>query len=140
MKVLNHSFKGASILSVIISASIIFSMSSCAKKMIFATSTIAPAATGQVTIKTNKNDNYSIDVSLKNLAPPDKLTPPREVYVVWVETESNGAKNIGQINTSKKLKASLSTHVPFKPINVFITAEDNKNVQYPGNTVVLTTK
>lgn len=79
-------------------------------------------------------------MSLRNLAPSNKLTPPREVYVVWVETESNGAKNIGQINTSKKLKASLSTYVPFKPINVFITAEDNKNVQYPGNTVVLTTK
>ncbi len=145
MKILNRNFKAATILSVFISASIIFSISSCAKKLTFATSTIAPAATGTVKIKKDKNKNYSINVSLRNLAPSGKLTPPKERYIVWAETESNGVKNIGQINTSsgvfsKKLKASLSAHLPFKPINIFITAEDNQNIQYPGDMLILTTK
>ena len=34
----------------------------------------------------------------------------------------------------------LSAHLPFKPKNIFITAEDSQNVQYPGNTLILTTK
>jgi hypothetical protein len=145
MKILNHNSKSATILSVLVAAFIFFSISSCAKKMVFATSTVAPAATGTVKIKKDKNNNYSINVSLRNLAPSDKLTPPRKTYIVWVETESNGVKNIGQVNTSsglfsKKLKASLNAHLPFKPTNIFITAEDNQNVQYPGNMVVLTTK
>jgi hypothetical protein len=145
MRFQHRNFKAATILSVFISASIIFSISSCAKKMRFATSAIAPAATGKVKIKKDKNKNYSIDVSVRNLAPSDKLTPPRETYIVWTETESNGVKNIGQINTStglfsKTLKASLTANLPFKPKNVFITAEDNQNVQYPGNMVVLTTR
>jgi len=124
---------------------ILFSVSSCAKKMVFSTSTIAPAASGYAKIHKDKNGNYSIDVSLRNLAPSNKLTPPRETYIVWVETESNGVKNIGQINTesglfSKQLKASLKANIPFKPIYIFITAEDSQNTQYPGNMVILTTQ
>lgn len=145
MNILNYNSKTATILPLFFTALIVFSISSCAKKMTFATSTITPAATGKVKIKKDKNDNYSIDVSVRNLAPSDKLTPPKETYIVWAETESNGVKNIGQINTSsglfsKKLKASLHAHLPFKPNDVFITAEDSQNIQYPGSMLILTTK
>ena len=124
---------------------ILFSFSSCAKKMVYSTSTIAPAATGFAKITKDKNQNYSIDITVRNLAPSKKLTPPRENYIVWVETESNGVKNIGQINTesgvfSRALKASLQANIPFKPVHIFITAEDSQNTQYPGSMVVLTTQ
>lgn len=120
----HRSLGTTTILCAFISAFIVFSMSSCARKMTFGTSTVAPAATGQAKVKKDKNGNYGINVSVRNLAPSKNLTPSRETYIVWVETESNGVKNIGQINTSsdllsKKLKASLSAHMPFKPINVF---------------------
>ncbi|MEJ7588034.1 MAG: hypothetical protein WKI04_10790 [Ferruginibacter sp.] len=50
--------------------------------MTFATSSIAPAATGKVKIKKDDNDNYAIDVTVPHLAPHYKLPPPRETYVV----------------------------------------------------------
>jgi hypothetical protein len=61
-----------------------------------------------------------------------------------METDDNAVKNIGQINTStgflsKKLKASFETVTPVKPTKIFLTAEDDANVQYPGMQVVLTT-
>lgn len=117
------------------------SLSSCSvKKMAFGSSAITPAATGQVKIKNDKNNNYNIRVSLRNLAPSSRLTPPRKNYIVWVETASNGTKNIGQFNSSgKSLKASLSTNFPFKPEKVFITAEDAQDVTYPSGTIILTT-
>lgn len=138
-------YKTANLLYLFVSLSVMILMSSCARKLTFARSDIAPAATGTVKIKKDNNENYGINVSLQNLAPSDKLNPPRERYIVWVETESNGVKNIGQINTSsglfsKKLKASLNASLPFKPVNVFITAEDNQNVQYPGNMLILSTQ
>lgn len=54
-----------------------------------------------------------------------------------METEDASVKNIGQIKSdskflSSKLKASFETVTPFKPTKIFITAEDNANVQYPG--------
>ena len=122
-----------------------FSMASCAKKIIFQTSAVVPAATGKVKIKKDDNKNYSIDIKLENLAPANRLSPPRNLYVVWVSTQDNGVKNIGQIAPSSsflsgKVKASLRSVSPFKPTRIFITAEDNKDNLYPGSQEVLTTR
>lgn len=133
------------ILRMLIVAFTCFSMASCAKKIIFQTSTVVPAATGKVKIKKDDNKNYSIDIKLENLAPANRLSPPRNLYVVWVSTQENGVKNIGQIAPSSsflsgKVKASLKSVSPFKPTRIFITAEDNKDNLYPGNQEVLTTR
>ncbi len=122
-----------------------FSLSSCAKKMTFGTSSVVPAAQGSVKLKSDKNNNTSIDLSVERLAKPEDLTPPRKTYVVWMETAGNGTKNIGSINTSSgflsgKLKSSLKTVTPYKPTGFFITAEDDETITYPGSQVVLRTK
>lgn len=107
-------------------------------------SSVVPAAEGDVKVKKDGNDNYRIDVKLTHLAPADRLQPPRSAYVVWVETETNGVKNIGRLNSesgflSKALKAELSTVTSFKPTRLFITAEDDARVSYPSALVVLNT-
>ena len=122
-----------------------FSLSSCAKKMTFGTSSVVPAAEGSVKIKSDKNNNTSIDLSVERLADSKRLDPPKDTYVVWMETSSNGTKNIGSLNTSSsilssKLKSSLKTVTPYKPTGFFITAENDKEVQYPNGQVVLKTK
>jgi hypothetical protein len=122
----------------------LFFLNSCAKKVSFQQSTVTPAAEGKVKIKKDKNNNYAIKIDLKNLAGPSRLQQPRSTYVVWMETESNGTKNIGRINSSSgflssKLKASFNTVTAFKPVRIFITGEDDADVQYPGTPVVLTT-
>lgn len=123
----------------------VFSFSSCARKMTFATSRIVPAATGTVKIKKTKNGNYYINVKTKHLAPANKLSPPRRVYVVWMESEQNPVRNIGMIRSStgifsSTLKGSLEATSTSKPTSFFITAEDDGNTQYPGNEVVLRTR
>ena len=122
----------------------IFTLSSCAKKLTFGTSSIVPAAEGSVKIKSDKNKNTSIDLSVDRLADPSRLNPPKKTYVVWMETESNGTKNIGSLNTSSgllsgKMKSSLKTVTPFKPTGFFITAEDDATTQYANGQVVLRT-
>lgn len=121
-----------------------FSLSSCAKKLTFVTSNIVPAATGSVKIKSDNNGNSSINMSIKNLAKPGDLTPPRNTYVVWMVTKENGTKNIGSIKTSSgflssKLKSSLKTVTPYKPTAFFITAEDDANVRFANGPTVLRT-
>lgn len=117
---------------------------SCAKKLSFSQSTVVPAAVGTVKVKKDNNKNYSVEVNTTHLAEPDKLRPAKNTYVVWMETERNGTKNIGQLKSSsgflsKTLKASLNTVTSFKPERFFITAEDHGDVQYPGMTVIMTT-
>ncbi|MEO5995716.1 MAG: hypothetical protein ABIN89_03345 [Chitinophagaceae bacterium] len=122
----------------------LFFLSSCSKKISFQTSSVVPAAKGTVKIKKDKNSNYQIEVSIRNLAEPKRLEPSRNTYVIWMDTDNNGTKNIGQINTStnflsSKLKASFQTVSSFKPKKVFITAEDDASIQYPGMQLVLST-
>ena len=119
-------------------------LSACSKKISFQTSAAVPAAEGQVKMKKDKNNNYHLEINLRNLAEPKRLDPPRSTYVVWIETERNGTKNVGQLKTSSglfssTLKASLETVTAYKPQLLFITAEDNADVQYPGMQVVLRT-
>jgi hypothetical protein len=62
-----------------------------------------------------------------------------KTYVVWMLTDQGIMKNIGRVNSSNKLKVSFETVSSFKPIKIFITAEDDEDVQYPGQQVVLST-
>ncbi|MDA3930485.1 MAG: hypothetical protein PF541_16165 [Prolixibacteraceae bacterium] len=59
-------------------------------------------------------------------------------------TDDNITKNVGQIvsstgSFSSKLKASFETVSSFSPNKIFITAENEADVQYPYSEVVLTT-
>jgi hypothetical protein len=127
-----------------ISIVIITSLQSCARKITFLPSGEAPAATGKVKIKKDKNKNYNLAISIEHLAQSNRLQPPANTYVVWIVTDKNETKNMGQINSSSgflssKLKASFSAVSPAKPTKVFITAEDNGDAFYPGSRVILTT-
>ena len=117
----------------------IISFTSCATKMVFLDSPVVPGARGDVKVKTDKNKNYIIQIEISYLAEIEKLQPPKQSYVVWLVTKQESAKNIGRIASSKKLKASFTTVASLKPSKIFITAEDDGNVQYPGQTVVLST-
>jgi len=132
------------ILTIVAAAIVLFFFSSCARKISFQTSSVVPAARGDVKVKKDNNNNYNIQVSLNNLAEPKRLEPSKNTYVVWMETSDNVTKNIGQINSStgflsNKLKASFETVSSTKPTKIFLTAEDDAGIQYPGTQVIMTT-
>ena len=122
----------------------LLSFTSCAKKITFQNSSVVPAAQGQVTVNKDDNKNYVVKIKINNLAEVKRLEPSKNTYVVWMETDESLIKNIGQIKSdtkfiSSKLKASFETVTAFKPTKIFITAEDNADVQTPGNFIVLET-
>jgi hypothetical protein len=61
-----------------------------------------------------------------------------------MESEDSMVKNIGQIKSdskflSSKLKASFETVTPVKPSKIYITAEDNADVQFPSKQLIMET-
>ncbi|MEO6133279.1 MAG: hypothetical protein ABIQ02_15660 [Saprospiraceae bacterium] len=127
----------------LISAALLFS--SCSSKMQFAISPVEPAAEGWVSVKNDKNNNYTVQLKVKNLASPERLTPPSKEYVVWAETRENSDVNIGRLKSTSGMwttskSGSLKTVMTSKPTAFFITAEDDGSTTYPGRTVVLRTK
>ena len=131
-------------LLTIVSIVLILPLSSCATKAKFLDSSIVPAAEGHVKMKTDKNKNYVIKIEIFNLALPDKLNPPKKVYIVWMDDGNNNLKNMGQVKSSaafmsKALKASFQNISSFRPIKIFITSEYEANVQVPSQDVILST-
>jgi hypothetical protein len=124
---------------------IVFSLSSCATSVSFLTSSVVPAARGTVKVKRDNNKNYVIQISLTDLAEATRLQPSKLTYIVWMITDRQLTKNIGQLNSSKgfmskQLKGSFKTVSSDKPVQIFITAEDDAGIQYPGTEVILSTE
>jgi hypothetical protein len=118
--------------------------SSCSKNISFQNSAVVPVARGDVKVKKDKNSNYAIDVTITELAEVERLQPPKKTYIVWMVTDENVTKNIGQLNSkqtglAKKLKANFKTVTPSKPVKIFLTAEDEPNASYPADQIILTT-
>lgn len=145
MNIIKFKKSGVKVYTAFIIMFAIIVLPSCTTtKYNFLTSRVVPAAEGSVKVKKDNNNNYNIELHVNRLAEPKRLSPPKEMYIVWMETEENGSVNIGQLKTSSgmlsgSLKSSLKTVATFKPTGFFITAEDNANIQYPVGPTVLST-
>lgn len=140
---MKKSFASAFFNYAVLLAMILF-FTGCGKKFVFNNSAIVPAAEGSIKMKKDKNENYAVKLSVKNLAPADNLIESRNTYVLWANTKGNGIKNLGQLKNetglfSKGLKSELNTATPFEPESFFITAENKADISYPDGQVILKT-
>jgi hypothetical protein len=144
MKAITLTTLKKNIFSGILGILIVFLSESCATNYKFLDSSVVPAAQGTVKIKRDHNNNYHIQLKLFNLAEVKRLQPAKQTYVVWMVTDREITKNIGQLNSSTKLfsktlKGTFETVSPFNPTKIFITAENDSGAQYPDTQIILTT-
>lgn len=123
---------------------IIFSSGSCAKKTASLSQSMIPESNGNVQIKRDVNSNYVIHIDLSDLENVKNLSPAKEAYVVWMVSDQKLTKNIGQIEganswPSKRSKASFEATSATKPTKIYITAENDVNIQKPGKQIVWST-
>jgi len=103
-------------------------------------SSSVPAASGIVSVKKgNPNLNTELDIKVTNLAAPSNLTPPANVYILWVRPIGGAAVNEGAIRVNKNLDGELKTVTTLKNCDVFITAEQSATVTSPEGPEVLQT-
>src|SRR5690606_2970513 len=122
---------------------LILTCGACSRKVAFSPSSTVPAADGWARVKKTEN-HYAVKIRIANLAPAERLNPPQRVYIVWVDTESDGVRWLGSMNSSKKfmskaLSASLDATIPYKPVMVMITAEDETRPSSPGTFKIMRT-
>jgi hypothetical protein len=111
-------------------------LASCSSTLKLPVSNETPAAVITVKHKKDKNENHTLTITAENLASAQRLSPPRETYVVWVETAKNGLKNVGQLNPENGKKTTLETVSSFEPVEIIITAEDRGSVSLPTGTEI----
>lgn len=110
----------------------LMTLGSCATSVKFPVSTIVPAAEGSASIKKDNNNNYLIDLKVKYLASPDRLTPARQHYVVWIVTADGTNINLGMLVSDSNNNASLKGVSSSKPVQILVTAEDTGDAKWPG--------
>ncbi|EON74929.1 hypothetical protein ADIS_4623 [Lunatimonas lonarensis] len=115
---------------------------SCGPKIYFPVSPVVPAAEPKAEVKKTKEGEYSVRLNVNNLALPERLTPPKSNYVVWVNTEGSGVRNIGELKNRRGMlantgKASFEGTLPERPTQIIVTAENNPNVRFTGDHTVL---
>lgn len=107
------------------------------KKIQMMAGTETPAAQATVTAQAGKNDNTELNIKAHALAQPSSLTPPANVYVVWIQPPGQSPKNLGELNVDNKLNGELHTETPYKRFSIFITAEKDAQIQEPQGPKVL---
>lgn len=146
------------ILSGMLATMMLLTFYSCAKKSVAVAKTEAPSPTetpaatvvpvenkGQVQIKRDAAGNYIVQINLRELEAEGKLeATSKKAYIVWMNTDNEAAKNLGQINSnsgwlSDKSKASFEALSALKPTKVFITEEDYAEVKKPGKKIIWST-
>lgn len=103
-----------------------------------ANSAVAPAAQGNVSTSVDDNGNTQLDVNVKHLAQPEKLSPGAKAYVVWVKPEGQkNYQNVGTMKVNENLEGNYQTKVPYKNFNLMITPESSMRAQAPSGTTVM---
>ncbi len=115
----------------------IAALPSCKSSASFKQSSFLPNAQGFAKAEANKSGSYAVTVRVERLASPEFLTPPKKVYVVWIESKRRGVRNGGVLQIDSNKLGTLTTTAPFKPTRVYITAEDRGDVFMQEGPIVL---
>ena len=97
-------------------------------------------AEGTAAFAQAKNQNVAVEVRVKHLPKPERLSPPGITYVVWVRPDRDEpAQNVGALAVDKDLSGTLSTLTPLHNFELFITAESTSQTQEPNGRPLLWT-
>ena len=112
----------------------------CATTVHFPVSSELPAADLTAKIRSDDNNNYHIDLKAKHLAGPERLSPSKDIYLVWLVTEDGEYQNLGMLSGDRAKKGGLETVTPLKPERIIVTAEKDSDLREPGKHVIFESK
>ena len=124
---------GTTIATLLLAASALLFVAGCAGPEKLSVTSSIPSAEGSVECDKASNGNTSIDLKVKHLASPDRLTPPASVYVVWLKTDKDAPpQNIGALEVDKNLNGRLKTVTSQRRFELSVTGEGSGQATAPS--------
>ena len=110
-----------------------------ASTMMLGSSPEIPGAEGKVSLKLINNQNTGITLSVKHLAPPERIAPGAAVIVVWVRGLESGAlaQNLGALRVNRNLSGNLRAITALRAFDLFMTAEPAQSATAPTGSELL---
>lgn len=101
-------------------------------------SSITPASKGVITGEVDKNQNRILTLKVDYLPLITDLSPELTAFVVWVRRDSNEAyMSQGRMTIDKDRHAELVFKVPYKKMDVLVTAESDPGSAAPSEYLIL---
>jgi hypothetical protein len=112
----------------------------CAQTVALRGSPDVPAALGEAKISKDDNGNSVVKIEVNHLAPPENLSLPKKLYVVWAQVPQGRTVNLGQMQVGKNRVGKFTGVTALSEFRIVITAEDLPAVVAPSKQEILTTE
>jgi len=114
-------------------------LAGCSSTWHLTSSSLAPAATGKVVITAGPNNNTRLAISVRHLAPPQKMSQSGTTYVVWARGAgvTDRPQNLGALKLDSDLSGQLETVTPLREFDLTITVENTHVADSPTSNSVL---
>lgn len=97
-------------------------------------------AQGVVRFGRLSDERTSIDLAVRRLEEPSKLSPPGHAYVAWVRRDPDAPpQNVGTLAMDDQLNGELRTATDLRRFELFVTAEAASDVDAPAGPPLLWT-
>lgn len=117
----------------------------CAQTIPVTRTSLVPAVVAEGQVDRDDNGNTVVNLKVERLAPAANLTPPRKVYLVWLEAEAKDDEDqgktvlMGQLRLSEEGSGEFRATSPMHRFRLKVTAEDEIHPTAPGDQMVLST-
>jgi hypothetical protein len=121
-------------LVMIFGASVALTSCSSVPQKTLATGTSNPSGKGTVAVEADSNQNTSLKVEVKHLAPPERISSTAQTYVVWIKPfdEPRRTQSLGALTVDKSLNGRLEAVTPYRVFDLFVTPEPSATVSQPS--------
>lgn len=115
-------------------------LTSCVSTVKFPVSSIVPAADITVITQKQGKPNYLLTITANHLAAAERLNPSKKIYVIWAVSDAGITRNVGHFYQKNAVKSTYKASFPYKPVEIFITAEDEEGICQPAGIVITGSK
>jgi hypothetical protein len=97
------------------------------------------AATANIAVRKSGDGNTRVDVKVRHLAPPERISKDAQTYIVWLRSLEGDKppQNVGAMKVDDDLRGSLETTTPLRSFDIFITPETSATASVPSGPSVL---
>jgi hypothetical protein len=112
----------------------------CASQALFFPGPLTPAAEASARFTRDANENTKLQLRVKHLALPQRLSQPKAFYVVWAQSPQGQSMKLGRLMVKSNKTGVFKSVIPLDVFRLLITAEDGVDAPTPSDQVVLSTQ
>jgi hypothetical protein len=101
---------------------------------------VMPGVETKIGINADANGNSRVQFTVKHLAPPNSLVPPKSFYVVWSQNAEGRSVPLGRLWIGTNRDGSFEATLPFIEFRLIVTAETELVPAKPSEPFVLVTE